>query len=470
MELTTSPQKITVLLILYNFKKYSLKKPFLFLFLIPIILFAQKSKGVVINKKTNLPIENINVSIKRFNISSLTNEKGEFKLYTPKECQETDSISFSHVGYVSKTIVLSELKNNNFLISLEEKIESLPGISIYVNKPLKTKIAFTKLKPSKYPLFSFGSILKDNKIYVIGGDASFATDAWKKVQYEKVDPTMEDYLRELSFQFSGQYYKGNLLVYDIKDNLWETSKLKFRKRAYHNLNEYNNKIYVLGGKRVSKNGVFEYLDDKIEVFDIKNQTITIDNTNPHQAADFASFTYKDNLIVIGGSSKMNENGVKTYSNKVHSCNINSGYWYELANMPTAKETSGVLIKDKIYLIGGFNTKPLSTMESFDLLTQKWNTEGELFYGISNPAIAQNDGIIYFFENEKIFTYNTNTKQLKEYLISLPMKCSKLYFSDYKLYLLGGYIENYYSKYPSSNLFSIDINEFENTKPIRTKFL
>jgi len=139
-------------------------------------------------------------------------------------------------------------------------------------------------------------------------------------------------------------------------------------------------------------------------------------------------------------------------------------------MPTAKETNGVLIQNKIYLIGGFNTKPLSTLESFDLLTEKWNTEGELFYGTSNPAIATNNGIIYFFENEKIFTYNTNTKQLKEYLISLPMKASKLYFSDNKLYLLGGYIENYYSKFPSANLYSIDINEFENTKPNRSKFL
>jgi hypothetical protein len=425
---------------------------------------------VVMDKKSNLPIENINVTIKRFNASTLTDEKGEFKLSISTGFQETDSINFSHIGYTGKKINLSELQKNEFIIYLDEKIESLESITLSGKKPLKLKIAFTKLASSKYALSSFGSILKDNKIYVIGGDASSKTDAWKKVQYEKVDPTMEDYLRELSFQFSGQSYKGNLLIYDIKTGLWEISKMKFRKRAYHNLNEFNEKIYVLGGKRVSANGVFEYLDAKIEVFDIKNQTIAIDNTNPHQASEFASFTHKGTIIIMGGSIKMKENGSKEYSNKVHSYDINSGYWYELANMPTAKETNGILIQDKIYLIGGYNTKPLSTVESFDLLTEKWKTEGELFYGISNPAIAQNDAIIYFFENEKIFTYNTNTKQLKEYLISLPMKASELYFSDNKLYLLGGYIENYYSKFPSSYLFSIDINEFESTKPNRSKFL
>ncbi|MBP6758144.1 MAG: galactose oxidase [Flavobacterium sp.] len=420
--------------------------------------------------KNNLPIENVNVTLKRINASTLTNEKGKFKLSISTRFQETDSIYFSHIGYAGKTISLAELQKNDFLIFLDEKFESLESIILSGNKPLKSKIAFTKLTPSKYALFSFGSILKDNKIYVIGGDASFKTDAWKKVQYEKPDPTIEDYLRELSFQFSGQSYKGNLLVYDIETGLWEISKLKFRKRAYHNLNEYNEKIYVLGGKSVSANGVFEYLDNKIEVFDIKNQTITIDNTNPHQASEFASFTHNDNIIIMGGSTKMKENGSKEYSNKVHSYDINSGFWYELSSMPTSKETNGVLVKDKIYLIGGFNTKPLSTVESFDLLTEKWKTEGELFYGLNAPAITQNDGIIYFFENEKIFTYDTNTKQLKEYLINLPMKASKLYFSKNKLYLLGGYIENYYSKYPSPNLFSIDIIEFENTKPNRSKFL
>lgn len=447
-----------------------MKKLFIILALFPIFSFAQNIKGVVINKKTNLPIEDVNVTIKPNGTNTLTDEKGQFKLSISTRFQEIDSIYFSHIGYLPKLISFTELQKNDEIIFLDEKIETLDNISITANKQLKLKISFTKLASIQHPLSSFGSILKDNKIYVIGGDISFKTDAWKKVQYEKVDPTMEDYLRELSFQFSGQSYKGNLLIYDIKANQWEISKLKFRKRAYHNLNEHNDKIYVLGGKRVSANGVFEYLDDKIEVFDIKNQTIAIDNTNPHQASEFASFTYNNNIIIMGGSLKMTEDGTKQYSNKVHSYDINSGYWYELANMPTTKETSGVLIQDKIYLIGGFNKKPLSTMESLNLLTEKWSTEGELFYGLNNPAIAQNNGIIYFFENEKIYTYDTNTKQLKEYLISLQMKGSELYFSDNKLYLLGGYIENYYSKYPSPKLFSIDIDEFVNTKPNRSKFL
>jgi N-acetylneuraminic acid mutarotase len=336
------------------------------------------------------------------------------------------------------------------LIILEEKIEYLDDLTISStdNKVLKSKLSFTKLATLKYPIFSFGSILSSNKIYVIGGDGSFKTDAFKKLQYEKPDFSMNDYIKELQFQFSGQYYKGNLLIYDINTNQWESSEIKFKKRAYHNLNIYNNIIYVLGGKRVSVNGKFEYLEDKIEVFDTNKATVTIDNTNPHQAANFASFTYNGTIITMGGSIKMSEKGSKTFTNKVHSYDINSGYWYELTNMPSAKEANGVLINDKIYLIGGFNGKELPSLESYDLLTDSWKSEGELFDSLGYPAVTHKDNIIYIFENEKIYTFNIDTKEMKEYLINLPFKASKLYYSEEKLYLIGGYIENFHSQYPS----------------------
>jgi len=446
-----------------------LKNLFVFLFLFPLFSFAQNIKGSIIDKISKLPIQDANVSIYQTNESTTTDDKGEFKLKTTRKLNENDSLYVTHIGYTPRKIGYLNFKKNNNLIFLEEQIEQLNGLTLSVsNKELKNKLAFTKLAPLKYRISSFGSVLNDSKIYVIGGESLFKADAWKKLQYEKPDFSLNDYITELQRQSSGQYYKGNLLIYDIKANQWETSNIKFRKRAYHNLNIYRDTIYVLGGKKISVNGKFEYLDDKIEVFDINKGTITIDNTNPHQAANAASFTYNKSIITIGGSIKMTEKGVKTYTDKVHKYDINTGYWYELKNMPTAKEASAVLIKDKIYLIGGNNGKSLSTIESFDLTTETWKNEGELLNGLDFPAVTNNDDTIYFFENEKIYTYEINTKTLKEYLISLPLKGSKLYFYGDKLYILGGYLENYYSQYSSSNFYSIDINEFKNTKPNRIK--
>jgi hypothetical protein len=448
-----------------------LKKVILILFLFPIFSFAQKNNRTVIDKN-NQPIKDVNITARSSDVSAVTDEKGKFDLKIFTKPQENDTLYFSHIGYYTKKVRFKELEKNEFLISLDENIEQLKEVTLKLslNKQLKSKISYTKLTSLKYALSSFGSVLKDNKIYVIGGDASFKTDAWKKVRYENPDPTLADFIKELRFQYTGQMYKGNFMVYDIKTDHWDVSKMKFRKRAYHNLNECNGKIYVLGGKSISVNGLFEYLDNKIEVFDINKQTIAIDNTNPHQAAEFASFMYNNTLIVMGGSVKMNEEGKKEYTDKVHSYDISSGYWYELKPMPVAKETKGILIKNKIYLFGGFNGKPLSDIESFDLVTEKWQTEGNLFSDLSNPAITANDDLVYLFENEKIYIYDIQSKELKEYLISLPMKASKLFFSDNKLYLLGGSIENYYSTFPSPNLYSIDMNEFKNTKPNRTTIL
>ncbi len=151
------------------------------------------------------------------------------------------------------------------------------------------------------------------------------------------------------------------------------------------------------------------------------------------------------------------------SDKVHLYNIKTGLWYNLATMPVAKEVNGVLIDDTIYLLGGFNNKPSSSIETYNIKTGKWKKEGKLFYGIGKPAITHKGNIIYIFNNGKINTYNVLTKELNEYLIDLPLEGAELYYFDNTLYILGGFRKNSYSISPSKDLFSIDISEFNNTK-------
>lgn len=70
----------------------------------------------------------------------------------------------------------------------------------------------------------------------------------------------------------------------------------------------------------------------------------------------------------------------------------------------------------------------------------------------------------------MYVFDLKTKQLKEYEIGLPLKYSAMHYYNDKLYILGGRVDNSYSKLPSSKVFSIDVNEFEITKPTRTKTL
>lgn len=404
-------------------------------------------------------------------MQAITNEKGKFNLKAEQDLNN-DTLQFSHVSYKTVKITLSEFRKLNSIITLKQKSEDLSEITVQANGKLKlqSKLAFSKLTAMKYPIFSFGSFLKDDKIYVIGGDASYESDAWKKITKEKPSQTLKDLQDELQRNPSFLHYKENLCIYDIKTDQWEISKIKFKKRAYHNILYYNNMTYVLGGKRISLNGKFEYLQDEIEVFDMNKNTISIDKTNPHQASNLASFIYKDNIIAIGGSVKMSEKGKKDFTNKVHLYNINTGYWYELSDMPIAKEVNGILIGDNIFLIGGNNEKMLPEIEILNLITEKWQTVGQLFSSLERPAITNNNNIIYFFEDTKMYTFNIETKTLKEYLIDLPLKFSAIHFFNNKLYIVGGCVSNDYSRTASNNTYSISIDEFEKTAPNKTKIL
>jgi len=447
-------------------KKFTL---ILFFTLSSFLTFSQYIEGKVVDAATNKPIEGVHVFVKGINRGVLTNEKGNYYLKFPYKIVKNDVIRFSHIAYEELEIPYVSSKKN-YKVYLKGDLKKLEEIRISQKRNLKKSISYKKLSSIKKGVHSFGSVLKDDKIYVIGGDVSYNENQFKKLLEYDPDRAFEKFLNGTARNYSRVNYSRDLQSYDIKSDTWFKSKLKFKKRAYHKLNYYNNKIFVLGGKNISTSGKFEYLEDKIEIFDLETEKLIVDDTNPHQGVGFVSFTYKDNLIVLGGSIKKKRNGFKEYSNRVHLLNLNTGNWYQIGSMPIPKEVKGVLIKDKIYLIGGFNKKPLTSIESFDLLTQKWKKEGNLFIGISKPAITHKDNIIYFFDNGKISTYNVLTKELNEYLIDLSLEASEMYYKDNILYILGGFKRTNYSIYPSKGLFSINLSEFDNTGIHNSKIL
>jgi len=446
-------------------------KLFLVLFFSTFTLFGQNIKGIVLDTLSNKPLENVHVYLNNSTNGTITNKKGAFNLKS--EIEKSDTLHFSIIGYSTKKLTFSELQSLNNIISLYKKVESLKEVHITANKELQDKLRYKKLASLNVGVHSFASTLIDSKIYVIGGNASKETNAAKKTLDEmgnNPEAKVEDIIKGLQKYSSWDVYKGDLKIYDILNDTWLKSDLKFRKRTNSTISYSNNRLYVLGGKRQSVNGKYDYLDDKIEIYDLQDKTITVDDTNPHQAVNFESFVYNNNIIVMGGSIKIDKKGKKTFTNKSHIYNLETGYWYELKNMLSAKETKGVLINNKIYLVGGFNNEPLSDIESYNISTGQWTKEGDLIYGIKKPALAYNDNLIYIFDNGKLLTYNIITKTLNEYHIGLELINSELYYYNEKLYLLGGYIKSEFSKTPSSKLYSIDLNEFENTRIMNSKSL
>ena len=463
--------------ILKNFrtklKPKIVKKLLYIVILLPFIVNAQTISGIIKSETTNLPIEDANIYALRAQIGTITNDIGEFSL---SKAKASDTLQVSHIGYLTAKIAIADFKKSNFIIALKEDIETLNNVEITNRQTkLKSQLDFTKLKSLDNVLYSFGSAVVNDKIYIIGGDISEEENVLKILKERSIssdnDPNFQKkYLQLLQMQVAKKFYREDLLIYDPKTDVWEKSNTKFKRRAYHNVNCYNNTLYVLGGKRMSTNQRFEYLENEIEVFDINKNSITIDKTNPHMAADFASFVYKDNIIVMGGSTKKTEKGEKTFTDKVHMYNITSGLWYELAKMPVAKEVKGVLIGDKIFTVGNNDNKSLSEIQSFDLTHETWKNEATLISHLENPAIAYNVDDIYLFEDGKLSIYNTKSKQIKEYFVDLQLRDATMHFINNKLYILGGYSFGSFMKIPSSKVYSISIDEFDTTAPNRIRIL
>ncbi|MCD8261992.1 MAG: hypothetical protein LUD15_11320 [Bacteroides sp.] len=128
-------------------------------------------------------------------------------------------------------------------------------------------------------------------------------------------------------------------------------------------------------------------------------------------------------------------------------------------MPHPKETKGTIVDHKLYLIGGFRHRPLSEIESYNLVTAEWKKEAELPYEAERPAIACQGNTIYILENGRLQSYNTATGEIKVWLIDISLTNSEMFVSGGKLYIVGGYDGNY----PSRDLYAVEIRDLTRTR-------
>lgn len=451
-------------------KKYILS---LFVLLFTMGSYAQTIRGTILNDK-NKPLPEASIYIKKYQKGASSNSKGEFRIRMRTKMRDSDTLVFSHIGYKAKRLSLSDFKKSNRMVILKSKAMHLDEVTVSTKKKrLKTYLDYTKLPSMKKGLFSFGSVLADNKIYVSGGNTSRRFDAlanaWELDKYTSRPLTpISQIFQEQGTADNWENYNDELYVYDLETDSWEKSALSFIKRAHHNMHYYNGKLMVLGGKTLSRNRKFEYLENKIEEFNLDKNKIEVDQSNPHKAVNFASFLKDDYLIVLGGSIKVTFSGKKKYENKIHVYDLKKGYWYHVSYMPVPKETTGVLVDNTIYLFGGYNGKRLKNIESFNIRNGRWKIEGELFNADEKPAITHKDNMIYIYSQGKVMTFDTRTKELNQYLVDLSLENATLYCANNKLYLLGGYSNRFQRLTASSELYSIDMDEFDKTALNRSR--
>ncbi|SDS46657.1 Kelch motif-containing protein [Maribacter dokdonensis] len=437
----------------------------LVLFFTFFTVIGQNIEGTILDAETNQPIEFVNIYVKEGQIGTTSDGLGKFNLVLNSELNSTQIVFFTILGYHPKSYSVLELEERNYVVYLQKKTENLNEVTLSGNRKRKPSIAFTKLASLPVGVHNFGSTIVNGKMYIHGGDKTFFRHEIRIALENSL--TAEEFMRKIQNNQNWKNHSDALQIYDIENDSWDISDLKFRKRAYHRITTVKDQLYIIGGKRLSTNRMYEYLDDKIEVLSLSDNTIQIDDINPHQALNFAAFSIEDNIIVMGGSTKRKLDGPKTYSKLSRFYNTKTGYWYDLPNMTTAKEINGVTIGNKIYLIGGYKEKPLKEIESFNLESGQWQIENELPFGIANPAITSYKNTIYIFDYGKIYIFNTLSKRLTEYNIDLNIHEAQMHYYENKLYIVGGRYEERYKSQPLNGLYSIHLNEFENTKVIQS---
>lgn len=442
------------------------KLALLFVFIFSISISAQRVKGTVLDLETNKPIHDVHIQVGKDIF--VTNKKGKFSFKEPKGWDR--NLYLSHVSYKEKE--LSYEKEEKLTIYLTKERTNLQEVFVVGNKG-ETKLKFTELPDMPNGVHSFASVLQGDKIYVFGGNKSYEVD-FRKALVETMDMNLLDintgamdpmafFFRRVSRIRSFLGHSGEMYSYDIQTKKWEVEDLELRKRANHSATIIGNKAYILGGKRISKNRRRAYLDEKVEVFDLETKTLKTDDVNPHQAVGLETFAYKDRIIALGGSVKKKRNGKDIYTRKVHSHNPKTGLWYELGEIPINGEVSTSLVGDQLYFFTSEEDEESSTIASVDLVTGRFKKEGKLLYKFVKPAVSQKDKTIFLFENGKLLTYHTETKELKSYLIDLRLYGSKSYFLDDSLYILGGFTNRDYQRRPSKKMYKIDVDSFQKTR-------
>ncbi|MBC8768786.1 carboxypeptidase-like regulatory domain-containing protein [Arenibacter sp. BSSL-BM3] len=99
-------------------------------------------QGKIIDSETNNPLVFASLTIENTNISTVSNTEGYFSLKVPKEISEGQVI-VSFLGYKTKTIPLSQLKENKNEIALEVSFTELSEVSLAVPKDAKALVKET---------------------------------------------------------------------------------------------------------------------------------------------------------------------------------------------------------------------------------------------------------------------------------------------------------------------------------------
>jgi hypothetical protein len=226
---------------------------------------------------------------------------------------------------------------------------------------------------------------------------------------------------------SNEIYK-----YNLASDSWSVFAVSSIPKRYASSAVVDGHLYVFNGQLAD--GTINPAVEKISLSDGSSAFLS-NNPQPCRSAGAASWNGK--IYSFGG-----RNSQGNYSNKVLEFNPQTDDWVEIAEMPIAAETEGVILNDQLYVLGGFNGSTSNRIDIYNFTTDTWEPPLTMPYGISAHATAQTGNRIYLvgdFSNLTLLAYfDTSDNSFNALSSNLsPRRHCAAEVIDGKLYVAGG---------------------------------
>jgi hypothetical protein len=97
-------------------------------------------EGEVLNAEMDTPLAYVNIGIANKNIGTVSNVNGKFRLKLNDQISNHDIIIFSHIGFTSKEVIISNLTSKSIIVLLDPKTSDLNEVIVKAKTPKPKKI------------------------------------------------------------------------------------------------------------------------------------------------------------------------------------------------------------------------------------------------------------------------------------------------------------------------------------------
>ncbi len=282
------------------------------------------------------------------------------------------------------------------------------------------KLIFEKMAIMPNEAYAFGYTQSADEIYAFGGG--------------------EDFKRFSSY----------LHIYDTRSEIWITNEIKeipLTKYASSVYLEAYKGILVLGGTRPY--GTSVGLVDEIRMINPDDFKVTTLGTLPEPAKDMGIANDGKKVYFFGGSTRMERNMFGTanfqFSKKFFVYDLEVGHMEMLPDLPKAMETNGGIVDGNLYVFGGFNRNPLTSIWQYNLKEKTW-TELEPFdRPVSSYALAQYGRYFIlagdFYDGNQLIVYDTRNRKAEYFKTNFAGRHMGASVMGEYLHVYGGFSNN-----------------------------